>query len=215
MNTNETLDYNTSRDLMVIPEYGRNVQNMITHCTTLTDAEERNKCAQAIIKVMGQLNPHLRDFEDYNHKLWAHLFIMSNFELDVESPYPRPSRESFTSKPQLIDYPHSRIKFGHYGRLAEEWIKAAVKLEEGEEKNELIRRLANMLKASYLLWNKDSVEDQVIIKNLYEMSGGKLVASEDVLGQTSEMLKNFRKAKRATAPLHPSKNRKKNFKKRN
>jgi hypothetical protein len=214
MNSETTLDYNTSRDFMVIPEYGRNVQNMIAHCKTIEDRDERNKCAQAIIKIMGSLNPQLRDVEDYNHKLWAHLFIMSNFELDVDSPYPRPTRESFASKPNLIEYPHSRIKFGHYGRLAEDWIKAAVKLEEGEEKDALIRRLANMLKASYLLWNKDTVEDQVIIKNLYEMSGGKLIATEDVLAHTSEMLKNFRKAKRSTAPLLPSKRKNKNFRKK-
>jgi hypothetical protein len=189
------LSYNTEREIMVIPEYGRNVQNMIAVAKSIEDKEERNKCAQAIIKVMGQLNPHLRDVEDFNHKLWAHLFVMSNFELDVDSPYPMPSMESFRSKPDLMDYPQRRIKYGHYGRIAEDWIDAASKMEDGEEKSALIKRLANMLKASYLIWNKDAVDNSVIVKNLKEMSNGKLTVSEDMLSETSELLKNFKRSK--------------------
>lgn len=194
MNSSD-LSYNTSREDMVIPEYGRNVQSMISVAKSIEDKEERNRCAQAIIKVMGQLNPHLRDVEDFNHKLWAHLFVMSNFELDVDSPYPIPSKESFTSKPQLLDYPQRRIKYGHYGKIAEDWIEAASKMEDGEEKDALTLRLANMLKASYLIWNKDAVENRVIIKNLEEMSNGKLTLSEDKLSDTSDLLKNFKRSK--------------------
>lgn len=189
------LSYNTDREDMVIPEYGRNVQNMIAVAKSIDDKAERNRCAQAIIKVMGQLNPHLRDVEDFNHKLWAHLFVMSNFELDVDSPYPVPSKESFTSKPELLDYPQRRIKYGHYGKIAEDWIEAASKMEDGEEKTALIKRLANMLKASYLIWNKDAVDNSVIIKNLEEMSNGKLTVSEDVLSETNDLLKNFKRSK--------------------
>lgn len=203
------LSYNTEREIMVIPEYGRNVQNMIAVAKSIEDKEERNKCAQAIIKVMGQLNPHLRDVEDFNHKLWAHLFVMSNFELDVDSPYPVPSKESFTSKPELLDYPQRRIKYGHYGKIAEDWIDAASKMEEGEEKNALVKRLANMLKASYLIWNKDAVDNSVIIKNLQEMSNGKLTISEDALSETNELLKNFKKAKGNNNPKRKNKRRKK------
>ena len=195
MKENTVLEYNTERELMVIPEYGRNVQNMIGVALTLEDKEERNKCAQAIIKVMGQLNPHLRDVEDFNHKLWAHLFIMSNFELDVDSPYPVPSKESFRSKPRLLEYPQRKIKYGHYGRLAEDWIEAAVNLPEGEERNVLSAKLANMLKASYLIWNKDAVDNSVIIKQLSSMSGGKIVVGEEVFTDTNVMLNTFKKSK--------------------
>lgn len=195
MKENTVLEYNTERDLMVIPEYGRNVQNMIGVALTIEDKEERNKCAQAIIKVMGQLNPHLRDVEDFNHKLWAHLFIMSNFELEVDSPYPVPSKESFRSKPRLLEYPQRKIKFGHYGKLAEDWIEAACQLPEGEERNILAGKLANMLKASYLIWNKDAVDNSVIIKQLKEMSGGKIVVAEEAFTDTNVILNTLKKTK--------------------
>lgn len=194
---NNGLNYNTQRSFMVIPEYGRNVQNMIEHAVSIEDQKERNECAQAIIKVMGQLNPHLRDTEDYNHKLWAHLFIMSDFKLEVDSPYPRPSKESFTSKPDLLDYPQRKIRFGHYGKLAEDWIKAAIDMKEGEEKNALVVRIGNMLKTSYLLWNKDAVEDKVIIRHLSELSQGKLTVAEEDLTDTSEILKLFKRPKKS------------------
>ncbi len=195
MKENTVLEYNTERELMVIPEYGRNVQNMIGVALTIEDKEERNKCAQAIIKVMGQLNPHLRDVEDFNHKLWAHLFIMSNFELDIDSPYPVPSKESFRSKPRLLEYPQRRIKFGHYGKLAEDWIEAASALPEGEERTILSAKLANMLKASYLIWNKDAVDNSVIIKQLKEMSGGKIEVGEEVFTDTNVILNTLKKTK--------------------
>ena len=195
MKENTVLEYNTERELMVIPEYGRNVQNMIGVALTIEDKEERNKCAQAIIKVMGQLNPHLRDVEDFNHKLWAHLFIMSNFELDIDSPYPVPSKESFRSKPRLLEYPQRKIRFGHYGKLAEDWIEAASELPEGEERTILCAKVANMLKASYLIWNKDAVDNSVIIKQLKEMSGGKIEVGEEVFTDTNVILNTLKKTK--------------------
>ena len=186
------LDYNTSREKMIIPEYGRNVQNMIHHCVSIVDKEERNKCAQAIIKVMGQLKPQLRDVEDFTHKLWAHLFIMADFKLDVDSPYPIPSKESFNSKPEKVDYPHKKIKYGHYGKVLEEMISAAVKYPEGEEKKYLTIRIANLLKTSYLLWNRDTVNDNTIIKQLEELSGGKLTVDFADLQDTAEILRTMR-----------------------
>lgn len=186
------IDYNTSRPKMIIPEYGRNVQNMINHCITIEDRSERNKCAQAIIKVMGQLNPHLRDIEDYNHKLWAHLFIMSDFILDVDSPYPKPSAEMLTSKPERVPYPHKKIRFGHYGKILEDLIEAAIKYPEGEEKKHLVKRIANLLKTSYLMWNRDTVNDNTIIKHLEDLSGGKLTADASELQDTAEILKTHK-----------------------
>ena len=186
------LDYNTSREKMIIPEYGRNVQNMIHHCITIVDKEERNNCAQAIIKVMGQLKPQLRDIEDFTHKLWAHLFIMADFKLDVDSPYPIPSKESFTSKPDRVEYPHKKIKYGHYGKVLEEMITAAVAYPEGDEKTYLTLRIANLLKTSYLLWNRDTVNDDTIVKQLEELSGGKLTVDSAKLEDTTEILRQMR-----------------------
>lgn len=215
MKENTVLEYNTERDLMVIPEYGRNVQNMIGVALTIEDKEERNKCAQAIIKVMGQLNPHLRDIEDFNHKLWAHLFIMSNFELDVESPYPVPTQQSFRSKPRLMDYPQRKIKYGHYGKLAEDWIEAASNLPEGEEKRILSVKLANMLKSSYLIWNKDAVDNSVIMKQIKEMSGGKIEVTEEDFTDTNEILRTLRKSKSNTiVSLKVNNNNKRNNQRR-
>ena len=186
------LDYNTGREKMIIPEYGRNVQNMINHCISIADKEERNKCAQAIIKVMGQLKPQLRDIEDFTHKLWAHLFIMSDFKLDVDSPYPIPSKESFNSKPEKVEYPHKKIKYGHYGKVLEEMITAAVTYPEGDEKKYLTLRIANLLKTSYLLWNRDTVNDNTIVKQLEELSGGKLSVNASELQDTADILRLMR-----------------------
>lgn len=185
------IDYNTSRPKMIIPEYGRNVQNMINHCCTLEDRDERNRCAQAIIKVMGQLNPQLRDVEDFTHKLWAHLFIMSDFRLDVDSPYPKPNAETFNSKPERVPYPHRKIKYGHYGKVLEDLIDAAVKYPEGEEKTYLTKRIANLLKSSYLTWNRDTVNDLTIVKQLEELSDGNLTIDVSELQDTNEILKTL------------------------
>ena len=128
-------DYNTRRPKMVIPEYGRNIQKMIDHAMTVENKEERNKIANAIISVMGQLNPHLRDIADFKHKLWDHLFIISDFKLDVDSPYPLPDREAIAKKPEKLAYPENNIKFKHYGKTIENLIDQAILIEEKEEKN--------------------------------------------------------------------------------
>ena len=168
------MDYNTQLDRLIIPEDGRNIQGMIEHCVGIKDRDERNLCAKAIIQVMGQLNPHLRDASDYTHKLWDHLFIISKFKLDVDSPYPIPSAESFKEKPKMPEYPKGKIRYKHYGKTIEEIIRKAKELPEGAEKKELTRQIANHLKKSYFNWNKDHITDDVILKNLEELSGGAL-----------------------------------------
>lgn len=174
------MEYNTERPKMIIPEYGRNVQSMIDYCCELKDREERNLCAKAIIQVMGQLNPHLRDVADFTHKLWDHLFIISEFRLDVDSPYPRPKPETFKEKPARLTYPVGKIKFKHYGKTIEAIIKKAKALKDGPEKDELTRLIANHLKKSYINWNKDSITDDVIFKNLTDLSDGELKLDESV-----------------------------------
>jgi hypothetical protein len=173
------MEYNTQMDRLIIPEYGRNIQGMIQFCCTIKDREERNLCARAIIQVMGQLNPHLRDVSDFTHKLWDHLFIISQFKLDVDSPYPIPSAETFQEKPKRLEYPKGKIRYKHYGKTIEEIIRKAKELPEGGEKKELTRQIANHLKKSYFNWNKDHITDDVILKNLEELSGGALKLDEN------------------------------------
>lgn len=169
---NTQMEYNSQREHLVMPEYGRNVQRMIEYCMTIEDREQRNKVAQSIIMVMGQLNPHLRDVEDYRHKLWTHLFLISGFQLDVDSPYPKPSPELFVEKPQRLTYPRKNIKFGHYGKTVELLIAKAKEYPEGEEKTALVMMIANLMKRSYLAWNRDSVTDEVILEHLEMLSEG-------------------------------------------
>ncbi|MCC6369478.1 MAG: DUF4290 domain-containing protein [Bacteroidia bacterium] len=168
------MEYNTQLPRLIIPEYGRNIQGMIEYCCTIKEREERNLCARAIIQIMGQLNPPLRDVADFNHKLWDHLFIISQFKLDVDSPYSMPDPETFNEKPKRQDYQKGKIKYKHYGKTIEDIIKRAREFPEGAERNELTRQIANHLKKSYYNWNKDTITDDIILKNLSELSAGEL-----------------------------------------
>ena len=125
------MKYNTERDKLIIPEYGRHVQKMVAHATNIKDSEEKKKCVEAIISYMGQLNPHLRDIPDYKHKLWDHLFIMSKFKLEVESPFEKPSPEKLAEKPENNKYPKSEFIFSYYGKHIETMIKTAIQMEDG------------------------------------------------------------------------------------
>ena len=147
---------------------------MVNHAIGIADRDERNKVAQAIIAVMGQLNPQLRDVTDFKHKLWDHLFIISEFRLDVDSPYPKPTAETFNTKPDKVNYPSGSIRYKPYGKIAEEIIAYAKVLQEGEEKDYIVELIANLLKRSYLTWNRDAVSDEVILNHLAELSEGKL-----------------------------------------
>jgi len=183
------MEYNTERPHLIIPEYGRHIQKMVDHAVTIKDKEERNKTAKAIINVMGQLNPHLRDVPDFKHKLWDHLFIISDFKLDVDSPYDKPTVESVHLKPEKIEYPNPQFKFKHYGKIIQKMIDKAVNYEEGEEKKVLVKTIANHMKKAYLIWNRDAVEDDKIFKDLEIISQGKLKCEEDFkLNDTQEIL---------------------------
>jgi hypothetical protein len=172
------MEYNTSLPKMIIPEYGRNIQKMIDFAIAVEDREERNKVARAIIDVMGQLNPHLRDVTDFKHKLWDHIFIISEFKLDVDSPYPKPTAETFQTKPDRVLYPSNDIRYKHYGKTVERIIAKGREYPEGAEKNALVEQIANLMKRSYLTWNRDSVNDEVILKQLAELSKGELVLAD-------------------------------------
>ena len=172
------MEYNTSLSKLIIPEYGRNVQKMVHSIIEIEDREKRNHQAKSIIEVMGNLNPHLRDVPDFKHKLWDHLFIMSDFHLDVDSPYDRPSKESFEKKPEMLKYSDNNIKFRHYGKILPLMIKRTIDLDDGEYKDFLVFTIANHMKKCYLTWNKANVEDEVILKHLSQMSDDKLSMKE-------------------------------------
>ncbi len=207
------MEYNTSRSKMNISEYGRNIQKMIEHIMSVEDREKRNKLAKATINVMGQLNPHLRDVNDFKHKLWDHLFIMSDFKLDVDSPYPVPSPETLSRKPEPLAYAANNVTFKHYGRHIERIIEKACELEDGHMKDTLIKLIANHLKKSYLTWNRDAVTDEEIAGHLNILSNGRLSLQDDVkLNETSDILsKNKKKkyqGKQSGGKNHPYKNKK-------
>lgn len=200
------LEYNSERQHLIIPEYGRHLQKLIDQATVIEDREERNKVAKYIIQVMGSLNPHLRDVPDFQHKLWDQLFIMSDFKIDVESPYPIPSREVLQLKPDVLNYPQNFPKYRFYGNNIKFMIDVANKWEEGELKSALVKVIANHMKKSYLSWNKDTVKDDVIFEHLYELSNGKidlLQSSEELLNTTDLMRTNKRMSNKIAQPGQP------------
>ena len=173
------MDYNTQRKHLVLPEYGRHIQQMVDQLLEIQDREERNKVAKAIIAVMGNMNPHLRDINDFKHKLWDHLHIMANFNLDIDSVYPKPDKQTIYEKPKSVPYPSNPIRFKHYGRSISLMIGKAIEMEEGEQKDALTSLIANHMKKSYLIWNKDSVSDEDIVRDIKELSNGKLALAAD------------------------------------
>ena len=205
------MEYNTKRDHLTIPEYGRHVQKMINHAISITDKEERQKCVEAIIAFMGQMNPHLRDVKEFTHKLWDHLHIMSDFKLEVEAPYPKPEAEKLLEKPDPMAYPGNKIKFSYYGNTIQSMIATAMEME-GAEKEIMSGMIANQMKKSYILFNESSVDNNMIRLHLKQLSNGNLTLADDFQfirsasvrqgGANSNKKKNFKK-----------KNFKKNYKK--
>ena len=205
------MEYNTKRDPLTIPEYGRHVQKMINHAISITDKEERQKCVEAIIAFMGQMNPHLRDVKEFTHKLWDHLHIMSDFKLEVEAPYPKPEAEKLLEKPDPMAYPGNKIKFSYYGNTIQSMIATAMEME-GAEKEIMSGMIANQMKKSYILFNESSVDNNMIRLHLKQLSNGNLTLANDFQfirsasvrqgGANSNKKKNFKK-----------KNFKKNYKK--
>ena len=210
------MEYNSKREHLTLPEYGRYVQAMVEHTMTVTDRIERNKMAEKIILVMAQLNPSNKDSADFLPKLWDHLFFMSDFKLDVDSPYPKPDGTTKTIKPKRLTYPQKKIKYRHYGSYIPKMIGKAIEWENQEEKKALTEQLANLMKKTYLIWNRDSVNDNLIHEQLAELSTGNLSLSEEFnLENTSDILKsNMVKRKNNNNKNKNNKQRKKNFVKR-
>lgn len=176
----ENFDYNSTRNKLILSEYGRNVQNMVKYIVALPTKEERNRYAQVVIDLMGFLNPHLRDVADFKHKLWDHLHIISDFQIDVDSPYPKPTVEAIHMKPEPLRYPHQRIKYKHYGKTIELMMEKAKTIDDPDRKRHMVQAIANFMKMAYVQWNKDSVTDEMIISDLYNLSGGQLKLEENI-----------------------------------
>lgn len=168
------MEYNTSRSHLHLPEYGRIIQQLVERCKELASKEERNEMAVAIVDFMGQRNPQLRDEENYKHKLWDHLFILSGYDLDVDSPYPFPTIEEMQVKPKKMEYPKLQGDFKFYGKSILQLIEKAIELEPGEEKDALIQVIANNMKKSYNVYNKEHVQDEVIFRHLKDLSENRL-----------------------------------------
>ncbi|MBL4710003.1 MAG: DUF4290 domain-containing protein [Flavobacteriales bacterium] len=208
-----SMNYNTSRTRMIIPVYGRHIQQLVDHAIKLEDKEEKDKMVLAIVDVMGQLNPHLRDVPDFTHKLWDHIHIMSNFQLDVKSPYPKPAPEQFMEKPNKMTYPGDKIRFKHYGKGTERLIEEALKMEEGEEKQALIESIANLMKKHYLTWGRSSVDDAQILSDIKRISRGNLEVKGDIeLIATKDISPRNTALSSSTNNKNRKKGKRKNFK---
>jgi hypothetical protein len=188
------MTYNSTRSDLAIPEYGRTIQEMVDHLKSLTDKEERNKCANAIVSIMGSVVPQEGDKEEVQKKLWGQLFLMADYDLDVDCPGETPTRESRTEPPARLNYPNAQSRLGHFGQLTLDLIEKAKTYEAGEEKAALVLTIANLMKRHYLTWNQGTVEKALIVEQLKEMSGGVLTLPEDAeLVSSAEILKSKRK----------------------
>lgn len=188
------MEYNTKRRELIIPEYGRNIQKMVEYAMSIEDREKRTAYANLIISSMNNVNPDAKNIVDFKHKLWDHLYIISDYKLDVDSPYPVPDKNEIQSQPQSLSYKNNKIEFGPYGNIIEKMIEVIIQMEDGDEKQELIALIAQQLKKSYLQWNRDSVDDQLILKHFDQLSKGMLKLEDDFkLNTTRNILSNSKR----------------------
>lgn len=202
--------YNTQQKKMPLPEYGRSIQNMVDYALTVEDRAERQRCANTIINIMGNMFPHLRDVPDFKHKLWDHLAIMSNFKLDIDYPYEIIHQDNLITKPEAINYQNARMRYRHYGRTLEILINKASEFPEGNEKQNLIALICNHMKKDYMAWNKDTVDDRKIAEDLNELSNGKLQMDESIVRLMSERLQQNNRPK-----ANNTNNRRDNYQRKN
>ncbi len=185
----EGLKYNTEREKLIISEYGRNIQIMIKHLLEIEDREKRTEAAHFIVSVMAQMNPQVKESNDYIHKLWDHLYIISEHKLDVDGPFDPPQQEGFVAKPEHIGYQKRDIKQGHYGYYVKELIKKIEEIEDGPKREALLLSVANQMKRDYLNWNRETVNDLLILDDLYKLSDEKFtLPTETKLTPTNEIL---------------------------
>ena len=176
------MQYNTQQKRMPLPEYGRSVQNMVDYAITIPDRAERQRCANTIVSIMGGMFPQLRDLPDFKHKLWDHL-----------DPFEIVRKEKLETKPDPISYPHTKIRYRHYGRTLEVLLKKACEMPDGDEKQNLVALICNHMKKNYITWNKDTVDDRKVAEDLYELSDGRLTLTDDLIRLMAERIeRNYR-----------------------
>ncbi|MDR0961694.1 MAG: DUF4290 domain-containing protein [Mediterranea sp.] len=206
------MQYNTQQKLMPLPEYGRSVQNMVDHALSIEDRAERQRCANTIINIMGNMFPQLRDLPDFKHKLWDHLAIMSDFKLDIDYPYEVIRKNNLTTKPDTISYPSTKIRYRHYGRTLEVLIKKACDFPEGDEKNNLVALICNHMRKDYVTWNKESVDMETIAEDLEEYSHGKLHMTDEIVRLMEYRMDQVLRPKPANNPPKAQTNKNNNSK---
>jgi hypothetical protein len=167
-------DYNTQRPHIILKEYGRNVQKLVEYIRTIEDREKRTEMAYTLIELIKQLTPLIKDQPENPQRVWDDLYIIADFNLDVNSPFPVPERDILFKKPDKVDYPQSQVRFKHYGKNIEKLVKEALKIEDQQEREDAIIYLGKLMKTFYGNWNKETLDDSVILKDIQEMSGGAL-----------------------------------------
>lgn len=183
------MEYNTEREQIVISEYGRNIQVMIRHLLNIEDRKKRTEAAHFIVSVMAQMNPQVKESNDYMHKLWDHLYIISEYKLDVDGPYDPPTPEMQKQKPDHVGYQKNNIRYGHYGQYLYDIVNEVKKMEEGPNKQSILVNIANQMKRDYLNWNRDTVNDLLILEDLKKISGNALsLPSDTKLIPTNEII---------------------------
>ena len=195
------MEYNTEREKIVISEYGRNIQVMIRHLMDIEDRKQRTEAAYFIVNVMAQMNPQVKESNDYMHKLWDHLHIIADYKLDVDGPYPVPTPEMQKKKPEHVGYQKNNIRYGHYGQYIYDVVKKVKEMEDGPKKQAILINIANQMKRDYLNWNRDTVNDLLILDDLYKISGEeitlpmetKLIPTNEILNKPQNQQQNQKK----------------------
>lgn len=206
------MKYNTAREELKIAEYGRNIQKMVAYIKSLPDKEERTKAANTVINVMVTLNPLLKEQSEYRHKLWDHLYIIADYDLDVDSPFPPPTPLEQVAKPNKPAYASNHIRYRFYGKNVERMINRAADMEDGPAKNEFVNALASFMKMAHRVWNEDKVPDEIIIQHIHDLSKGKVIVSE--IREFAAHNEDFQPKKQKNfQSKHKNKNQKKNFRK--
>ena len=208
------MDYNTQRDKLMMPEYGRHVQEMVEYVMNIPDKDKRNEQIQAVVAVMGTLNPQLRDINDFKHKLWDHVHLISDFKIDIDSPYPIPTKASLSTKPEPIPLQKSPIKAAHYGRNIQNMIDVIAAREDDEVKTYMIKTLASYMKQQYLIWNKDTVSEETIFSDIVKLSDGRITIPEGIHITTAVNNNSFQRNHQSRSNNHKQNNKGKGNNKR-
>jgi len=183
------MEYNTLQKKLILPEYGRHVHLMVQYATQIKDRDQRNIAAQTIIGIMGNLMPHLRELPDFKHKLWDHLFILSEFKLDIDAPYPPPSSDEMVEKPCTVPYPQSHVRQKHYGKILVDMIRETSKLKDCPQRDSLVQLLITQMRKSYATWNRSELNNEQIIQDIWDISDGNIVLNPEQVQFTEPVIK--------------------------